>query len=43
MLKENLAVFLEAVQKAKPNSVKGKFILAVSICSTMGPGIRIIQ
>jgi len=41
MLKENLAVFLEAVQKAKPNSVKGKFILAVSICSTMGPGIRI--
>lgn len=40
-LAENLKSFLEAVQKAKPQAVKGKFIASISICSTMGPGIRI--
>ncbi len=38
---ENLKSFLEAVQKAKPQAVKGKFIASISICSTMGPGIKI--
>lgn len=38
---ENVKSFLEALQKIKPNSIKGKFIISVSLCSTMGPGIKI--
>ncbi|OGI16718.1 MAG: 50S ribosomal protein L1 [Candidatus Moranbacteria bacterium RIFCSPHIGHO2_02_FULL_40_12b] len=40
-LKENLEVFIDAVRKAKPAAVKGKFIASISICSTMGPGIKV--
>jgi large subunit ribosomal protein L1 len=40
-LKVNLESFIEALQKAKPATVKGRFIKSVSICSTMGPGIKI--
>ncbi len=40
-LKENLNIFIEAVRKAKSEAVKGKFITSLSICSTMGPGIKI--
>ena len=40
-LKENFDAFTEAVKKFKPDAVKGKFIAGVSICSTMGVGIRI--
>lgn len=40
-LSENFKAFIEAIRKAKPAGVKGKFILSVSICSTMGPGIKI--
>lgn len=38
---ENYAAFLDAVQKAKPASVKGKFVLSISVCSTMGPGVKV--
>jgi large subunit ribosomal protein L1 len=41
-LKVNLESFLEALQKARPSGVKGKFIVNVSICSTMGPGMKIV-
>ena len=40
-LEENFGTFIEAVRKIKPTSVKGKFILSVTICSTMGPGIKV--
>ncbi|GBE16413.1 50S ribosomal protein L1 [bacterium BMS3Abin15] len=40
-LKENLKAFVEAIKKAKPEAVKGKLITSASICSTMGPGIKI--
>ncbi len=40
-LKENYEVFLDAVKKAAPAARKGKLILNISICSTMGPGIKI--
>ena len=40
-LEENYAAFMEAVSKAKPAGVKGKYLISVSICSTMGPGIKV--
>lgn len=40
-LEENFKAFIEALKKAKPASVKGVFIKSVSVCSTMGPAIKI--
>ena len=40
-LEENFAVFLDAIQKARPAGIKGKYVISISICSTMGPGVKI--
>jgi large subunit ribosomal protein L1 len=40
-LQENLNVFADALIKAKPAAAKGQYMRSVSICSTMGPGIKI--
>ncbi|HWQ75291.1 MAG TPA: 50S ribosomal protein L1 [Syntrophomonas sp.] len=40
-LQENLNVFAEALIKAKPAAAKGQYMRSVSICSTMGPGVKI--
>jgi len=40
-LEENLSAFLDALNKVKPASLKGKFIVSATVCSTMGPGMRI--
>lgn len=40
-LAENIKSFTDVLAKAKPQAVKGKFIISVSICSTMGPGVKI--
>ncbi len=42
-LKDNLAAFLEALKKAKPNSAKGTYIQNLVLCSTMGPAIKISE
>lgn len=40
-LKTNLAALIEALNKAKPASVKGLFLRKISISSTMGIGVRV--
>lgn len=40
-LQENYAAFMEAINKAKPAGTKGKYIISVSVCSTMGPGVKV--
>jgi len=40
-LKENFDVFMDTLKKIKPNSSKGTYIKSLSICSTMGPAIKI--
>jgi large subunit ribosomal protein L1 len=40
-LAENLEAVITAVKKAKPSSSKGTFLKNLTICSTMGPGIKV--
>ena len=40
-LEENFKVIMDAIIKAKPSASKGQYLKNVSLCSTMGPGIRI--
>lgn len=40
-LKENLDVLADALVKAKPAAAKGQYMRSATICSTMGPGIKI--
>lgn len=42
-LKENVAAFLEALKKAKPNTAKGTYIKSLTLCTTMGPAIRLSE
>jgi large subunit ribosomal protein L1 len=37
----NLAVLLDAVNRAKPSGAKGTYLKGVTIASTMGPGVRV--
>lgn len=40
-LSENLTYFVNTILKSKPKTVKGTFVKSVSICTTMGPGIKL--
>ncbi len=40
-LLENMAAVMEAVVKARPAAAKGTYIRKVTVCNTMGPGIRV--
>jgi large subunit ribosomal protein L1 len=40
-LVENIAAFVDAVAKAKPQSAKGTYIQRIAICSSMGPGVKV--
>ena len=38
---ENVLAYVDAILKAKPTSAKGTYVLGVSLCSTMSPGIKL--
>lgn len=40
-LSENFTTLIDAVQKSKPDTLKGTFFNSVSLCSSMGPSIRV--
>jgi len=40
-LKENFLTFLAALIKAKPATSKGNYIQAITVSSTMGPGVKV--
>ena len=40
-LLENIRAFVDAIQKAKPTGAKGTYVQKVSLCSSMGPGVRV--
>lgn len=41
-LAENAEALLEAVRAERPAAVKGQFIRSMTVCSTMGAGVRVI-
>jgi large subunit ribosomal protein L1 len=40
-LGENFRAFMDAIIRNKPSGAKGKFVMKVSVSSTMGPGIKV--
>jgi large subunit ribosomal protein L1 len=40
-LRENVAAFVETIRRLKPTTVKGEFLLNISVAPAMGPGLRI--
>ena len=40
-LKTNLTALIDALNKAKPQGVKGIYLQKVSVSSTMGAGVRV--
>ena len=40
-ISENVMAFVDAILKAKPTSAKGTYLLGVSLCSTMSPGLKL--
>jgi large subunit ribosomal protein L1 len=40
-LRENIVAFMEKVMQLKPSTAKGKYIISMSVSSTMGPGVRV--
>jgi len=40
-LVENMAAVMEAIVKSRPPAAKGSYIRKVTLCHTMGPGIRV--
>lgn len=42
-LVENLVYVFNTIMKAKPSTVKGKYINSITVSSTMGPGVKLDQ
>jgi len=40
-LVENIKSFVSLISKTKPSTVKGKYMLNISVSTTMGPGIKV--
>ena len=40
-LEENLRAFVGVILKAKPTTVKGNYVMNITVSSTMGPGVKI--
>lgn len=40
-LKENAVSFVKEIFRLKPSTVKGQYVESLTLCSTMGPGVKI--
>jgi large subunit ribosomal protein L1 len=40
-LTENFNSFMEAIEKAKPSSLKGQYLKSITVATTMGPGVKV--
>lgn len=42
-LLENINAFMSSVMRAKPQTSKGKYVRGITLSSTMGPGVRVVD
>ena len=42
-LTQNFNALMEAIQKAKPSSVKGQYLKSITLATTMGPGVKVVS
>ncbi len=40
-LQDNFQTLMDAIQKAKPSSLKGQYLRSITLSATMGPGVKI--
>ncbi|MDR2167260.1 MAG: 50S ribosomal protein L1 [Clostridiales bacterium] len=40
-LSENFQTLIQAIIKAKPSAAKGTYLRSITVCSSMGPGVKI--
>jgi large subunit ribosomal protein L1 len=40
-IKENIAVFMSEIVRARPASARGRYIRSIAVSTTMGPGIKL--
>lgn len=40
---QNVQAFIDALMRARPATAKGTYLLSISLCSTMSPGIKLDQ
>ena len=40
-LADNFQTLMDAINKAKPSSLKGQYIKSISLAPTMGPGVKL--
>jgi len=40
-LADNFQTLMDAINKAKPSSLKGQYIKSISLAPTMGPGVKV--
>lgn len=40
-IKDNFALFIDSLQKLKPSAAKGTYFRAISLSTTLGPGVKI--
>jgi large subunit ribosomal protein L1 len=41
-ISENVRIFIDTIEKSKPVGLKGKLISGITLCSTMGVGLKVI-
>ena len=40
-LSENFRALMDAIMKAKPSALKGKYLRSITLATTMGPGVKV--
>ncbi len=40
-LLDNFSAFMEAINQARPTAIKGVYIRKITLCATMGPGVKV--
>ena len=40
-LSDNFQTLIDAINKARPNTLKGQYLRSVTLAPTMGPGVKV--